>query len=135
MDTPGTDTPGSDTPGSTGETGPGAPDRPLNQDAEPPADGSPSGGHKTVSPDEPAPSHEGGDRPTPDRAPEDEAARVMRGAPGSPQEGVRPGQPDQASRQGYGRQRDVPQDGPPADVRDDQNIAGDKDFELQPPSP
>jgi len=66
---------------------------------------------------------------------DDEAARVIRGAPGVPHEGARPGQPDQASRQGFGRQRDEPQDQPAAGVLDDQNIAGDKDFELQPPAP
>jgi len=105
MDTPGIDKPGIDKPGSTGEAASGA----SSQDAE---HGSPG-----------------------DPVPDDEAARVISGAPGVPSEGVRPGQPDQASRQGFGRQRDEPQDQPPADVLDNQNIAGDKDFELQPPTP
>jgi hypothetical protein len=39
----------------------------------------------------------------------------------------------QAERQGFDRQRLEPQDQPPADVLDDENIAGEKDFELKPP--
>jgi len=39
----------------------------------------------------------------------------------------------QGERQGFDRQRLDPQDTPPADVRDDQNLAGEKDFELKPP--
>jgi hypothetical protein len=42
--------------------------------------------------------------------------------------------PDAASRKGFDRQRLVPQDEPPADVLDDGNIAGEKDFELGPSS-
>lgn len=40
---------------------------------------------------------------------------------------------DQAERQGFDRQRLEPQDSPPADVLDDGNLAGEKDFELGPP--
>lgn len=39
----------------------------------------------------------------------------------------------QGERQGFDRQRLDPQDTPPAAVRDDQNLAGEKDFELKPP--
>jgi hypothetical protein len=58
------------------------------------------------------------------------------GAAGTPSKGPgldEPGKVDQAARQGFGRQRVEPQDTPPADVRDNDNIAGEKDFELQPP--
>jgi hypothetical protein len=48
---------------------------------------------------------------------------------GGPQPGSRE---DQAERQGFDRQRLDPQDVPPADVRDRENLAGDKDFELGP---
>ena len=42
-----------------------------------------------------------------------------------------PGRPeDQAERQGFDRQRLDPQDRPPADVIDRNNLAGEKDFEL-----
>lgn len=41
---------------------------------------------------------------------------------------------DQAERQGFDRQRLEPQDQPPADVKDRDNLAGDKDFELGPGS-
>lgn len=40
---------------------------------------------------------------------------------------------DQPGRGGLERPRLEPQDQPPADVLDDENIAGEKDFELQPP--
>ena len=40
----------------------------------------------------------------------------------------------QGERQGFDRQRLDPQDTPPAQTRDDQNLAGDKDFELKPPA-
>lgn len=59
------------------------------------------------------------------------------GAAGTPSKGPGEdgsGKVDQAARQGFERQRVEPQDTPPADVRDDGNIAGDKDFELQPPA-
>jgi hypothetical protein len=47
--------------------------------------------------------------------------------------GSQPAAPeDQAERQGFGRQRLDPQDQPPADVRDRENVAGEKDFELGP---
>jgi hypothetical protein len=46
----------------------------------------------------------------------------------------RAGQGGPAQRQGYDRQRLEPQDQPPADVLDDENIAGEKDFELRPPA-
>ena len=59
-------------------------------------------------------------------APEDEP----RDAPGQPP-AQRP--PDPVSRQGFDRQRLVPQDERPADVLDDENIAGEKDFEPAPP--
>ena len=39
----------------------------------------------------------------------------------------------QGERQGFDRQRLDPQDSPPAEVLDDENVAGDKDFELKPP--
>jgi hypothetical protein len=58
------------------------------------------------------------------------------GAAGTPSKGPgldEPGEVDQAARQGFDRQRVEPQDTPPADVKDDGNIAGNKDFELQPP--
>ncbi len=41
--------------------------------------------------------------------------------------------PDPVARQGFDRQRLVPQDERPADVLDDENIAGEKDFEPAPP--
>ena len=41
--------------------------------------------------------------------------------------------PDPVSRQGFDRQRLVPQDERPADVLDDENIAGEKDIEPAPP--
>ena len=44
-----------------------------------------------------------------------------------------PGEEGQSERQGSGRQRLEPQDQPPAGVKDDANIAGEKDFELKPP--
>jgi hypothetical protein len=73
----------------------------------------------------------------------DQAAGNDAGATGRRQEKVRsepadfggpqPGQEeDQAERQGFDRQRLDPQDAPPADVRDRENLAGDKDFELGP---
>jgi hypothetical protein len=40
---------------------------------------------------------------------------------------------NQAERQGFERQRLEPQDQPPAGVLDDENLAGEKDFELKPP--
>ena len=72
--------------------------------------------------EKPSPGGSGAKKPLPG-APD--AEKFSPGAPSGP--------PDQASRQGFGRQRVVPQDQPAADVRDDENIAGDKDFELQPP--
>ena len=39
---------------------------------------------------------------------------------------------DQAACQGFDRQRLDPQDHPPADVLDDGNLAGEKDFEIGP---
>jgi hypothetical protein len=67
----------------------------------------------------------------------DEVARAVRGGPAGP-DGTAPSgqgeQPDEAARQGFDRQRLEPQDGPPADVADRGNIAGEKDFELQPPA-
>ena len=51
---------------------------------------------------------------------------------GQPEAGRHPR--DQSGRQNSDRQRTAPQDQPPADVLDDANIAGDKDFELQPPT-
>ena len=63
-----------------------------------------------------------------------------RGKVGSPADGGhgRAGDPavrgrGQGQRQGFDRQRLDPQDTPPADVRDDENLAGNKDFELGPP--
>ena len=50
---------------------------------------------------------------------------------GSPGQGGQ-GQGGQGQQQGSDRQRLEPQDQPPADVLDDENIAGDKDFELRP---
>ena len=41
---------------------------------------------------------------------------------------------DQAACQGFDRQRLDPQDHPPADVLDDGNLAGEKDFEIGPGS-
>ena len=41
--------------------------------------------------------------------------------------------PDPVSRQGFDRQRLVPQDERSADVLDDENIAGEKDIEPAPP--
>jgi len=41
--------------------------------------------------------------------------------------------PDQGARQGFDRQRLEPANQPPAETRDEQNIAGEKDFELQSP--
>ena len=47
--------------------------------------------------------------------------------------GSQPAAPqDQAGRQGFDRQRLDPQDQPPAEVRDRDNVAGEKDFELGP---
>ena len=59
---------------------------------------------------------------------------------GQPREPERPREPARDSKHGHrpGRQslerpRLEPQDQPPADVLDDENIAGEKDFELRPP--
>lgn len=50
--------------------------------------------------------------------------------------GSQPAAPeDQAERQGFDRQRLDPQDQPPATVRDRDNLAGEKDFELGPGKP
>lgn len=60
-----------------------------------------------------------GQRPGPDDEPRDAPGRLPATQP-----------PDPVSRQGFDRQRLVPQDERPADVLDDENIAGEKDFEL-----
>jgi hypothetical protein len=73
----------------------------------------------------------GNDRPV------DEVARAVRGGVAGPDNTAPAGQgeqPDQAARQNLGRERLVPQDGPPAQAVDRANIAGDKDFELGPPA-
>jgi len=70
------------------------------------------------------------------------AAGAAGGMPGSgtPASGGRspgtaqsPHEQGQAEQQGFERQRFDPQDQPPAGVKDDANIAGEKDFELKPP--
>lgn len=60
-------------------------------------------------------------------------ARTGKAKPATPDRPEHPPADGQAERQGFGRQRLEPQDHPPAGVLDDQNIAGEKDFELQPP--
>lgn len=62
------------------------------------------------------------------------AAAAPRPAPGqgTPERPSKPAR-GQAERQGFDRQRFDPQDHPPAEVLDHDNIAGEKDFELQPP--
>ena len=63
-----------------------------------------------------------GRRPGPDDEPRDAPGRQPA-----------PHAPDPVSRQGFDRQRLVPQDERPADVLDDENIAGEKDIEPAPP--
>ena len=69
------------------------------------------------------------------RAP-DAVARDVAGGPAGPDNTARSGQgerPDQAAGQETDRQRGTPQDRRSAEVIDRENIAGDKDFELEPP--
>ena len=76
--------------------------------------------------------------PAPTRQPEPGMPPVPTrpGAAGTPAKGPGmdgQGDADQAARQGFERQRLEPQDTPPADARDSENLAGEKDFELRPP--
>ncbi len=82
-----------------------------------PTDGD-TAGAASEGPLPPAP----GQRPGPGDEPRDAPGRVpARRAP------------DPVSRQGFDRQRLVPQDERPADVLDAATIAGEKDFEPAPP--
>ena len=84
--------------------------------------------------DREGPQEPGPPGPERDREKEDEQHPVEAdepGAGGTPEHGR---QADGAAREGIGRQRLVPQDRPPAPVLDDENIAGEKDFELKPPA-
>jgi hypothetical protein len=90
--------------------------RTPRESAIPPDDGTAGSASDGTLPSAP------GQRPGPDDEPRDAPGRL-------------PAQraPDPVSRQGFDRQRLVPQDERPADVLDDENIAGEKDFEPAPP--
>ena len=78
-----------------------------------------------------APAGEGADgagRRHGDKAGAEKARSAPAGSGGSQPAG----EEDQAERRGFDRQRFDPQDHPPADVLDRNNLAGEKDFELGP---
>jgi hypothetical protein len=97
--------------------------------------GKTSGGAPMPAAVPPGGAQPGGARPSDKALPSDKESRPGKAADGGRGQAGDPAVRGrgQGERQGFDRQRLEPQDTPPADVRDDQNVAGDKDFELGPP--